>query len=424
MTTTIGADDLLRLRMHTQRLGADAVAGQIGGGVPEARPAERVAASVRHMLAMQGQDWKASRWAVGIRTPGSAVADVAAAFNEGLIVRSWPVRGTIHIVAAEDVGWMQDATNAGPLVGAPKRRAYLGITDAMLDRLVEVSIEALTTHDSLDRDEISTFWDEAGLEWKPNWRYHLVWWLCQNGHATFGPIGETGEPRLVLASRWIRSPRSLTGDEAFSELAARYAAPRGAVRATDLAWWAGISVPDARRALTLAVERGSLVPLVLDGARGAASQLWADPEALDSAGAVPDWLLLPGFDEHLLGYKDRDPQFDAAAHLNLVVPGRNGVFRATVVRDGRAVGTWQRSTRKREGVAITPFPGEHVDPDALRPHVDRWTAFHDEPGIPITIRELDAPREVAARRGHQRAAAEASAEARERYAGVLDRLGQ
>lgn len=381
MTTTIGASDLLRLRLRAQRLGAHD-ATEVSGPRTEA-----VAASVRHMLALQGQDWKASRWAIGVRTPGSTVADVKAAFDEGLIVRSWPVRGTIHVVAAEDIGWMQAATNPGPLSSAPKRRAYLGITDAMLDRLVEVSLEALASHDSLDRDEISTFWNAAGLEWKPNWRYHLVWWLCQNGHATFGPVGDGEEPRIVLASRWIRSPRTLAGDEALAELATRYTVARGAVRATDLAWWAGISTPDARQALTLAAERGSLIRLTLDGARGGASQLWAAPEALDSPDDTPDWLLLPGFDELLLGYKDRDPQFDAAAHLNLVIPGRNGVFRPTVTDHGRTVGIWKRSTRKREGVAITPFPGERIDPDGLRPHVDRWTAFHGEPSIPLTIQE-------------------------------------
>ncbi|MBK8462198.1 MAG: AlkZ family DNA glycosylase [Nigerium sp.] len=378
--TTIGANDLLRVRVLAQRLGTQHPADQAAPG------AASVAASARHMLALQGQDWRASRWALGVRTPGSTVADVHAAFDQGLVVRSWPMRGTVHVVAAEDIGWMQSVTHAGPLLGAPKRRAHLGITDAALDRLVETSVEALAAHDSLDRDELSTFWDAAGLEWKPNWRYHLVWWLCQNGHATFGPIGDGGEPRLVLASRWIRSPRLISGDEALAELASRYAAPRGAVRATDLAWWAGIATADARRGLSAAVEGGSLVRLTLEGARGAASQLWAGPEALDAAGDIPDWLALPAFDEHLLGYKDRDPQFDAA-HLGRVVPGRNGVFRATLAEHGRTVGTWQRGTRTKDGVVVTPFPGARVDAAALRPHVDRWTIFHGEAPVPITLQD-------------------------------------
>ena len=370
--TTIAANDLLRLRISAQRL------------APDSGPAT-VAASTRHMLALQGQDWRSSRWALGVRTPGSSLADVRTAFDTGLIVRSWPVRGTIHVVAAEDIGWMQAVTNRAPLAGAPKRREYLGITDAALDRLIATSVEALTAHDSLDRDEISGFWDAAGLEWKPNWRYHLVWWLCQNGLATFGPIGDADEPRLVLTSRWINSPRTLTGDDALAELASRYASPRGAVRATDLAWWAGISVTEARRGLNLGVERGTLMHLTLADARGAASQLWADPEVLDAASEpTPAWLLLPAFDEHLLGYKDRDPQFDAA-HLPLLVPGKNGIFQPTVAADGRTIATWKRSPRKREGILVTPFPGEHVDAEALRPHVERWSAFHAEPDLPITV---------------------------------------
>jgi hypothetical protein len=65
--------------------------------------------------------------------------------------------------------------------------------------------------------------------------------------------------------------------------------------------------------------------------------------------------LLPGFDEFVLGYADRScavpPEF-----ADRIVPGGNGMFRATVVSDGRVVGTWRRTgSGSRRTLAAEPF---------------------------------------------------------------------
>ncbi len=52
--------------------------------------------------------------------------------------------------------------------------------------------------------------------------------------------------------------------------------------------------------------------------------------------------LLPGFDEYLLGYKDRAAVL-APEHAHRIVPGANGIFRPMIVANGRIVGTWLRS---------------------------------------------------------------------------------
>lgn len=388
MTEIITPDDLLALRMRALGLTPDGpLSGPAGAGSGDGSAggsgSDRVAAVARHMLALQGQDWRSSRWALGVRaanlTGGEVTLDdVAAAFSEGRVVRTWPMRGTVHVVAAEDIGWMQSVAGARPLSGAPKRREFLGIGDETLDRLVEVSLQALRGSSGLDRDELATAWTEAGIEWRSNWRYHLIWWLCQNGLATLGPTDGAREPRLVLAEDWIRDP--YTPDDPLAELAARYAAARGPVRAKDLAWWAGITATEAKRGLEAAAEIGALQRVQLAETAGAAGSLWAPVELLGASSAVPEWLLLPSFDEHLLGYTLRDPQLDPA-HLERIVPGRNGMFLATVVHRGRVVGTWKRISRKSGGVEVTPLPGERIDHGALAGELARWSAFHGiEPG--------------------------------------------
>lgn len=375
--------DLVRVRMRA--LGLDGSRSSDPG--PTASGADRARGVVDHLLAIQGQDWRSSKWAIGARAPGMTASDVHEALNERLIVRSWPMRGTVHLVLAEDIGWMQRVTNARVIAGAAKRREFLGMSDAVLERITDTTVQALTGSAGLTRDELGTVWSDAGIEWQPNWRYHLIWWLCQNGLTTFGPVAERPagstsdpEPRIVLASEWISHPRNLAGDDALRELAARYVNGRGAVTQKDLASWANIPAGDAKQALTLAHESGAIVQAQRAGSAGAAGRLWVDPRHLDAATtasqpATSGWQLLPAFDEHLLGYNNREPQL-APELLSRTIPGRNGIFLATVVHEGSVVGTWRRNA-KQSTLELTPFPGAIIDLSALEPEITRLADFYD-----------------------------------------------
>lgn len=383
----LSGSDMLDLRMGA--LGLTQPAPGTNASVPGA---ERVSAVVKQLFALQGQDWRASRWALGVRAPGTTAADVEAAFNSGMLVRSWPMRGTVHLTKAEDIGWIQALTGRRVLAGAARRREILGITDEHLEGLVSTTLEALAGGRSLDRDELAQVWNDAGVEWKTSWRYHLIWWMCQNNLTTFGPIPRqssrsraTPEPRLVLASEWITRPRMLTGDEALCELASRYVRGRGAVRQKDLAWWSMLTAGDAKRGLELAAEAGNVARMQLADVGGADGVIWVDPVRLDtvsSADATRAWHLLAAFDEHLLGFTNREAQL-APEHFERIVPGRNGMFLATVVHEGRTVGTWRRAPKpnRQTGTAtgdieVTAFPGERVSAAALKPLVERWAEFH------------------------------------------------
>ena len=65
--------------------------------------------------------------------------------------------------------------------------------------------------------------------------------------------------------------------------------------------------------------------------------------------------LLPGFDEFVLGYGDRSAVLDPA-FAERIVPGNNGMFRPTIVVDGRVVGTWRTvGTGRRRRLEIEGF---------------------------------------------------------------------
>jgi hypothetical protein len=65
---------------------------------------------------------------------------------------------------------------------------------------------------------------------------------------------------------------------------------------------------------------------------------------------APEVLLLPGFDELLLGYRDRTLSADPR-HTPLFASS-NGIFAPTVMLHGRAVGTWKLTAGQ---VVVTPF---------------------------------------------------------------------
>ncbi|MDQ1597369.1 MAG: hypothetical protein QOI70_793, partial [Microbacteriaceae bacterium] len=128
----------------------------------------------------------------------------------------------------------------------------------------------------------------------------------------------------------------LDRQDALCWLAQRYFTGHGPATLADLAWWAKLTMADARTALAL--SRPLLTELTLDGA----SYWIASDEAETASSAPPSVCALPGFDEYLLGYQDRSLAL-APEHANRIVPGGNGIFLPTIVVDGKVVGTWRRA---------------------------------------------------------------------------------
>jgi len=110
----------------------------------------------------------------------------------------------------------------------------------------------------------------------------------------------------------------------------------------DFAWWASLTASEAKRALQLVADR--LRSVQVDGVEY--WQLHDAPPA--SSGPVPV-LLLPVFDEYTVAYADRTVALDESLLRSL----SHGLA-ANVVINGRIAGTWKRTFRGDDAVAITP----------------------------------------------------------------------
>ncbi len=365
-----------------RRLAAMRLAAQGITGPERATPGE----VVRSMLAMQGQDLPGVRWSIGLRGGGITDAAVRAAFDSGDIVRSWPMRGTLHVTAAEDLPWMLDLMGHRAIGSRASRRADLGITGPDLERARDAAVAALGGGRALDRQALLSAIAGAGVVVDAQRSYHILGQLALSGTIVFGPTAGNGQAFVLLAD-WVPSPRRLGVEEALGEVAARYYQSHGPATEQDLARWSGLPLGDARRGVAVCGDR--LARIEIGGTRylvapAAAEAVWADAAGQaasePAASVVPDVRLLPGFDEYLLGYQDRSAVL-APEHAQAIVPGSNGMFLSTVVVDGEVVGTWKRTARAKDvRIEVSPFrrlaPGVR---DALPAAASAYGAFLGKP---------------------------------------------
>lgn len=300
---------------------------------------------VRWMTAMQAQDFPAAKWAVGLRLPGSTDADIESALADRSIVRSWPLRGTLHFVASEDLHWMLELTRERMLKKSASTFAGEGLTDSVLGRAGDAALAALSGGRTLTRDAVYDLLAEAGVAPAGQARYHALWYLCQIGLLCMGPPQGKAQT-FVLLDEWVPRPRRVEHDEALGELALRYFRSHGPATERDFSWWSSLSLTESRTGMMIAGD--ALERREVDGIA-----YYSSP-GLPQVTAATGTQLLPGFDEYLLGYTDRSAAL-AEAHAPLVVPGKNGMFLATIVVDGAVVGTWKRALAAKH-VSVSPHP--------------------------------------------------------------------
>lgn len=318
--------------------------------------------------AMQGQDYSGTLWAVGLRMNHATEQHVEQALADRRIVRTWPMRGTLHFVAAQDVRWLLQLLTARVIAQTAGRYRQLELDEATFAASKKVFVSALEGGKQLTRDEVYQHLEQAGIATTGQRGYHMLVRAAQDGLICFGaPSGN--QQTFTLLDEWIPSTKPLTREEALAELARRYFTSHGPATLPDLMRWAGITTAEAKIGLN-AVEK-ELIQATLDGL-----VYWMSPETADTQINPADLYLLPGFDEYILGYGNRDAVLDPA-HAQAICPGGNGVFSPTIVINGRVVGTWKR-VLKKDRVLITPdpfYPLTKCESEAFVVAAERYAAF-------------------------------------------------
>lgn len=311
-------------------------------------PAATLGEAASHMLATQGQEFWGGRWALAARTAGSpTIRDVDAAFERGEIVRSWTMRGTIHVIPARDLVWVLGLTGERQSRQAAAVRRAEAIDEAELERAERLAREALRGGNRLTRKELFAVFEAGGVSTARQRGYHLLVALSLRGVVCQGPVvpregGPTREQYVILIEEWVTD--AATPVDPLAEYFVRYIGSHGPAGARDFAWWSGLPLGVARAAAEQASDRVTVVGDEPEPQyRVAAPAPPADP-------AAPAVVALPPFEEYYLSYADRTvpcaPEF-----LRAIGPSMNGIVRPIIVARGEAIGVWTHS------VAV----GRHAD---------------------------------------------------------------
>lgn len=337
--------DIALLRLVAQR-----VVGPSPGGPSDV---------VEWVTAMQAQDLPGALDSIALRAENHSLDGVRAAFDARELVRTWPMRGTLHAVRADDAAWLTELLADRPLTAMARRREDLGLEDDDVALARRTLIDALTGGGALGRTDLLARWTAAGVGVTGGRGYHLLALFAHERLTCLGPLLGTDQA-FVLLDEWVpnhrRLGRDLDRDEALTELALRYLRSHGPASERDLARWAGLPLRDIRAGIAGAGDE--LTTLEVEGTTYHLDPATPDllAEHRSAARAVH---LLPGFDEIVLGYADRSATVPTE-HADRVVPGGNGVFRGTVLHEGVAVGTWRRTgtgrNRRRTAEPFTSFP--------------------------------------------------------------------
>ncbi|WP_240638792.1 winged helix DNA-binding domain-containing protein [Microbacterium sp. ABRD28] len=331
-------------------------------------PAATLEAAARSLLAVQAQDFVGGRWALATRTRGApSLSAVDALFDGGRLVRSWTMRGTLHIVSAADLRWILEATRARQERRAAPVLRREGVDGAVLVRAEQAARRALDDDGRMTRADLFAAWDAAGIPTAGQRGYHLLSALAVAGVLCLGPVQErpsrAAREQTVILVDDLRTDAAAPADP-LVELIVGYIRGHGPASARDAAWWSGLPLTAVRAALA---DAGDRVTVWREGAE----PLYVDAAAAPRATAYDDALALPPFDEYYLSYDDRSTTC-APQHLDRVGPSKNGMVRAVLIADGRVAGTW---TPARGAAGIDLFDADSVSVADARAAVARFTAF-------------------------------------------------
>jgi hypothetical protein len=322
--------DIAHRRLHNQSIAPTAI--------------EKPGDVVKRLGAVQAQDYLAALWAIGLRTKAATEQTIEQAISDRKIIRTWPMRGTLHFVAPEDIRWMLALLTPRIIAGSTRRHKQLELDEATFARAEALFTSALAGGRQLTRPEMMGVLEQDRIVTAGQRGYHILWWAAQSGLICFGPR-QGKQDTFVWLDDWLPAGSALNRDESLAELAHRYFTGHGPATLQDFRWWSGLAAADARAAVEMVDAQ--LAQEELDD-----QTYWFSTSSSGAKTGSPTAYLLPAFDEYLLGYRDRSAVLDPI-HAGKVVPGGNGMFKPLIVIDGRVVGTWKRTLRKTKVINLT-----------------------------------------------------------------------
>ncbi len=290
---------------------------------------------VSWMGAMQAQDYNMVKWAIGIRLPELTGNMVETAINNGEVLRTHVLRPTWHLVAPEDIRWMLELTAPRIKIAARSRDKDLGLTDDTFKRVNTIIRKALEGSRHLTREELSNVLQRAKIDVDSAKMNHFMLRAELDAIVCSGSIHNKKQTYALLDER-VPKTKKLSKDEALDKLARRYFTSHSPASLADFVWWSGLSTTEARQAMEMIQADFT--------AEKINSQTYLFANTNNSSTTADRLHLLPAFDEFIISYKDRTAMLDSDNHSKAI--SSNGIFRPTIVYNGKVIGLWKKVVKK------------------------------------------------------------------------------
>lgn len=195
-------------------------------------------ALVRWMGAVQAQDYKAVRWAVGIRLRTASLRAVDRALERGEILRTHVMRPTWHLVAAEDIRWMLrlSARRIRSANSSLVRSRGLGIDDGMYSRSNRLIEKMLRGNLCLTKRQIADRFQAAGIAADTHFMTRYLMRAEADGIRLAAVPTRAGQFTYALLEERVAPVPELTRDESLGRLARAYFRSHSPATASDFAW--------------------------------------------------------------------------------------------------------------------------------------------------------------------------------------------
>lgn len=252
---------------------------------------------VEWMGAIQAQDYLGALWSLGMRLPATTESEVEKAVAEKTIIRTWPMRGTLHFVSPNDIRWMLKylAVRVQSKVASVFRRE--GLDTKQFNKAMKLWEKALTGNKALTREEMYEALERCKVSTKGMRGLLMLGVAAQEGLICFG-ARQGKQQTLVLLDEWLPNKEvELSKEEAMRRLAEIYVRSHGPALAEDLAWWSGLSKTEATTAIK------SLGSQVISEKCDNKTYWFFPEESLTKSKSI--CALLPTYDEFGIAYKDR-----------------------------------------------------------------------------------------------------------------------
>lgn len=310
--------DVRKLRLYHQQIAATTCQNPAG--------------VVRWLVAMQAQEFRHAKWAIGLRLQNTPDDVVEKSFNNGDILRTHLMRPTWHFVSPEDIRWLLALT--APRVHAGNQPYYkkFELTPVLLRRCDDIITRSLEGGKYLIRNDLQKILKQRKISADGPRLAYIVMHAELEGLICSGPrIGK--QFSYALLEERCPQTKLLARDEALVMFLLRYFNSRGPATLHDFTYWSGLTLKDARTGIESI--RGQLQSYVFDG-----KEYFSGNLDLPDITNGQDTFLMPDYDEYVMSYKDRSSLAPDVKKKQSKMQSPS-VFNHYVVVEGAIQGTWR-----------------------------------------------------------------------------------